>query len=308
MPNNLPNTLSNNSLNDLLDKADSYLKFEGKNKHTWCSGCGNYGIIASLKRALALENYEPHSLMMCYDVGCNGNESDKFNANTIHGLHGRVLPLASGAVLANPNLKVIAQAGDGSTLSEGINHLVHTIRSNYPFLFLLHNNSIYGLTIGQASSTTRVGQEAFGTPGLVELPPLNVLDFVLSLNPTFVARSFASNVDHLTDMIRLGLKHNGFAFIEVLQQCPTFNKATPQEWYWDKLNDVQKLPDYDNTNIWSARKIVQENTEKLAVGLIYKADRPNFYQLQASRDNITTTLAQEVKRYNISELMKQFML
>ncbi len=306
MSNNL--STPSNPLDNLLSKADSYLQFEGKNKHTWCSGCGNYGIIASVKRALALEGYEPHNLMMCYDVGCNGNESDKFNANTIHGLHGRVLPLASGATLANPNLKVIAQAGDGSTLSEGINHLVHAIRSNYPFLFLLHNNSIYGLTIGQASSTTRAGQEAFGTPGLVELPPLNILDFVLSLNPTFVARSFASNVDHLTDMIRLGLNHNGFAFIEILQQCPTFNKATPQEWYWDKLNDVQKLPDYDNTDIWSARRIVQDNTEKLAVGLIYKADRPNFYELQASRDNATTTLAQEVNRYDISELMKQFMI
>ena len=182
------NSSSNSNLSTLLSKADNYLKFEGKNKHTWCSGCGNYGIIAAMKRALTLENMGPRDVMMCYDVGCNGNEADKFNANTIHGLHGRVLPLATGCHLANPNLKIIAQAGDGSTLSEGINHLVHAVRCNYNFTFVLHNNSIYGLTIGQASSTTRENQKISGTPGETVIPTLNILDFILSLKHSFVAR------------------------------------------------------------------------------------------------------------------------
>ena len=299
---------TNSNLNTLLSKADNYLKFESKNKHTWCSGCGNYGIIAAMKRALTLEGFEPSNVMMCYDVGCNGNESDKFYANTIHGLHGRVLPLATGAHLANPNLKVIAQAGDGSTLSEGINHLVHAIRCNYNFTFVLHNNSIYGLTIGQASSTTRENQKISGTPNQTVIPTLNILDFVLSLKPSFVARSFSSNVDHLTATIQAGLNHNGFSFIEVMQACPTFNKATPQEWYWDKLLDVSTIEGYDPTDIWQARRIVQDQDEKLAVGIIYQNERPTFEDLQVNRQSYTTTLAQEVKSYDITNLMKQFHL
>ena len=299
---------TNSNLNTLLSKADNYLKFESKNKHTWCSGCGNYGIIAAMKRALTLEGFEPSNVMMCYDVGCNGNESDKFYANTIHGLHGRVLPLATGAHLANPNLKVIAQAGDGSTLSEGINHLVHAIRCNYNFTFVLHNNSIYGLTIGQASSTTRENQKISGTPNQTVIPTLNILDFVLSLKPSFVARSFSSNVDHLTATIQAGLNHNGFSFIEVMQACPTFNKATPQEWYWDKLLDVSTIEGYDPTDIWQARRIVQDQDEKLAVGIIYQNERPTFEDLQVNRQSYTTTLAQEVKSYDITNLMKQFQL
>ncbi len=296
------------NLNNLLSKADNYLKFESKNKHTWCSGCGNYGIIAAMKRALTLQDLQPHQVQMCYDVGCNGNESDKFNANTIHGLHGRVLPLATGCHLANPKLKVIAQAGDGSTLSEGINHLVHAVRCNYNFTFVLHNNSIYGLTIGQASSTTREKQKAPGTPNETVIPTLNILDFILSLKPTFVARSFSSNVDHLSEMIQAGLNHEGFSFIEVMQACPTFNKATPQEWYWDKLLDVATLPDYDKTDIWQARRIVQNTEDELAVGIIYHSPRPTFESLQTNRQSYTTTLVEETKEFDISPLLKQFQL
>jgi 2-oxoglutarate/2-oxoacid ferredoxin oxidoreductase subunit beta len=294
------------NLDNLISKADKILSFDSKNKHTWCSGCGNYGIIAAIKRAFSLEDYDPKDVMMCYDVGCNGNESDKFNANTIHGLHGRVIPLATGIQLANPKLKVVAQAGDGSTLSEGINHLVHAIRCNYNFTFILHNNSIYGLTIGQASSTTRVGQMVAGTSGETVIPPLNILDFVLSLNPSFVARSFSSNVDHLTDIIRQGLNHTGFSFIEVMQACPTFNKATPQEWYWDKLNDVANIEGYDKTDIWQARKIVQDTENKLAVGVIYQKERVCFENAQESRHGITTTLVEEVKQYSIDNLLQKF--
>ena len=138
--------------------------------------------------------------------------------------------------------------------------------------------------------------------------PLNVCDFVLTLSPTFVARGFASNVDHLTDLIQQALHHDGFAFIEVLQQCPTFNKATPQEWYWNKLVDVKDMTEYDNTDIWQARKVVQDMEEKIAVGLIYQSQRPNFLSLQSSRKGQVETLANEVKAFNISTLLQNFML
>jgi 2-oxoglutarate/2-oxoacid ferredoxin oxidoreductase subunit beta len=298
---------------ELISKASEYSQFESPTKHTWCSGCGNYGIISALKRSLTLENIKPHEVLLCYDVGCSGNESDKINCNTIHGLHGRVLPLASGASIANSSVPVIAMAGDGATLSEGINHLVHTIRNNYNITFILHNNSIYGLTIGQASSTTHTGEQAFGTVGGVSVPELNVMDFVLSCNPTFVARSFASDVEHLTEVIRAGMNHQGFSFIEVYQACPTFNKATPQQWYWDKLVNVQELEGYDNTDIWAARKIVQNTTDKLAVGIIFHENsdqnRKDFLTTQKLKTPILNLpLYRDESVPDISEILKTFAL
>jgi 2-oxoglutarate/2-oxoacid ferredoxin oxidoreductase subunit beta len=296
--------------NQLLEHADQYSKFESTNKHTWCSGCGNYGIIAALKRALTLQNVGPHKVNLCYDVGCNGNESDKINCYTIHGLHGRVLPLASGVSIANSSVPTIAMAGDGATLSEGINHLVHTIRNNYNLTFILHNNSIYGLTIGQASSTTRTGVESFGTVGEVSVPPLNVLEFVLSCNPTFVARSFASDVDHLTDMIEKAIEHKGFSFIEVYQACPTFNKSTPQDWFWNKLVNVQDLPDYDYTDITHAKKIVADMDSKLAIGLIYQdTTRQDFLTTQKTKTPaLELPLMNETSSFDITKVLDDYRL
>jgi 2-oxoglutarate/2-oxoacid ferredoxin oxidoreductase subunit beta len=299
----------NPQLDKLLEKADNYSKFESGTKHTWCSGCGNYGILSALKRAMTLEGYEPKNVQLCYDVGCSGNESDKINAYTIHGLHGRVLPLSAGIQMANSDLKVIAMAGDGATFSEGINHLVHSIRNNYNFTFILHNNSIYGLTIGQASSTTKPGQHIAGTAGITELEPLNTLDFVLSLKPSFVARSFSGMVDHMTDIIQQGLNHKGFSFIEIMQACPTFNKATPQEWYWNKINDVKDISGYNKTDIWAARKIVQNTEQEIPIGVLYQdSTKAVYFDLQANRDNIDTTLVQEVKNYPIESILKEFAL
>lgn len=133
-------------INQLQDHAEEYLQLETPQKHTWCSGCGNYGILNALMSAITLEGYEPHQVILANDVGCNGNLSDKILINTIHGLHGRVLPLASGIHCAAPDIPVIAMAGDGATLSEGVNHLIHTARNNYDITFLLHNNHNYGLT------------------------------------------------------------------------------------------------------------------------------------------------------------------
>jgi 2-oxoglutarate/2-oxoacid ferredoxin oxidoreductase subunit beta len=297
---------SKNNLDQLIRKGSEYQKFENKSKHTWCSGCGDYGILSALKRALVLENIKPKDTCLCYDVGCSGNGSDKINAYTIHGLHGRVTSLAAGISMANSKLKVIASAGDGATFSEGINHLLHSIRNNYNITFICHNNSNYGLTIGQASSTTRLGQKMNATVGQTEIEPLNTLQFVLSLNPSFVARGFSGDVEHMTQMIRSGINHKGFSYIEIMQACPTFNKATPQQWYWDKLKYLDEN-NHDKTDIWEARKLAENTDKELSVGLIYQnLLRPEFNQTIANRQNSVTTLVEEVAQYPISDLLKEF--
>ena len=294
-------------LQELESKVKEYLAFESPNIHTWCSGCGNFGIFNALVRALVLENIAPHQCLLCFDVGCNGNASDKINANTIHGLHGRVLSLAAGCAIGNHKLPVIAIGGDGGTFSEGINHLIHAVRNNYNFVFICHNNSNYGLTTGQASATTRKGQVMNGTPGEVVVEPLNAAEIVLSLDPSFVARGFSGDVEHLTELIRRGLNHKGFAFIEVLQTCPTYNKATPQSWYWPRIKKVEEIPRYDNTDIWQARKVAADLDEQIAVGLLYyNPNKPDFLSLQKNRQQRSTSLVEEVQQFPISELLEEF--
>ena len=152
--------------------------YNHKNLCTWCDGCGNYGVLAGIKRALVELGIAPHQVLICFDVGCHGNMSDKLVGYRFHGLHGRVISLASGAALANPDIPVIAIGGDGACFSEGVGHLVHAVRSNYNMTFILHNNANYGLTTGQASSLTPQGEKMNTAPlGTVE-EPLNSMDFV----------------------------------------------------------------------------------------------------------------------------------
>jgi len=293
------NALTKNSA--LYDQYDS-----SQEKLTWCGGCGNYKIQNALKRALALENIHPRDLLLCFDVGCNGNGSDKMHANTIHGLHGRVLPVAAGCALGNTNLKVIASAGDGATFSEGAGHVVHAVRNDYPFVFLHHNNNNYGLTTGQASSTTPKGHPMNAAPDGVYSEPLNPLEIVLSLKPTFVARTFSGDANHLTATMRQALNHDGFAFVEILQVCPTYNRATPQNWYWERIKHIEDLPDYDNTDLWQAKKIVEDLEKEIYIGLLYHNPRGGFLANLPNRKTYTTTPVEEVKHFDITNLLKTF--
>jgi 2-oxoglutarate ferredoxin oxidoreductase subunit beta len=296
--------LNPKDLQQLADNAGQVMELETDRKITWCGNCGNYGIQNALKRALVLEGLERNDYILCFDVGCSGNGSDKFEANTIHGLHGRVLSLAAGVKLANHKKTVIASAGDGATFSEGVNHLVHSVRNDYPIVFIFHNNENYGLTTGQASSCTPKGAKMNGTPNGVLVEPLNTLDFVLSLKPTFVARGYSGEVDQMTDLLRMAFRHNGFAFIEVLQACPTYNRETPDDWYATRVNDVKSLGTYDNSDIWQARRIVEhgQEDEKVYTGLIYHSPRLNgFVEMQPGREAVDSCLVDEVRNYDISE-------
>lgn len=285
----------------------NYHDYYSENIYTWCTNCGNYGIAAALKRALVAEDLPPHEVVLAFDIGCNGNGADKILGYRIHGLHGRVLPLAAGAALANNKLKVIASAGDGATLSEGINHLVHSVRNNYNMVFILHNNGNYGLTTGQASQTTKQGQPMNSSPDGVDTVPMNVCDFVMGLNPSFVARTFSGDVHQMTEIFRAGIQHKGFAFIEVLQNCPTYNKSTPHEWYMERVYDTITIPNYDNTNLIWAKEVAQDLENKIASGIIYK--NPNlkdFYTNQNNREGINSELVEEVKNIDLIRLLNEF--
>lgn len=275
------------------------------NLYTWCTNCGNYGIHGAIKRALVAENVHPHDTLLCFDIGCNGNGSDKIDGYRFHGLHGRVIPVACGAAVANQRVKVVAFGGDGGTFGEGLNHLIHAIRGNYNVTFIFHNNSNYGLTKGQASPTTRPGMTMDSSPDGITSDMVHPLRLVLSLNPSFVARTFSGDVKHMTTTFQAGLQHRGFAFIEVLQSCPTFNKETPHEWYQQRVYDITtQHPNYDPTNLVWAREISEDIWDHIALGVLYH--RPEaIAQLQQhpSRRNAATELVDEVQNRDVTAFL-----
>lgn len=276
------------------------------NQCTWCDGCGDYGIWTAVKRALVELGVAPTDVLLCYDVGCHGNTSDKLLGYRFHGLHGRVIPFASGAKLANPNLPVMAFGGDGASFSEGIGHLVHAIRSNYPIVFVLHNNANYGLTTGQASALTWQGQPMNSSPNGIPEHTLPSMDFVFSLEPTFVARSWSGDIAQMTEVIKAALQHRGFAFVDLLQACPTYNHFATHTYLMEHCKPVGK--GYDPKDFATARQTATMTHESIATGVLYQnEDVPSFYEQLVPRKDCKTTAVEEVAKVDISAFMQRLM-
>jgi 2-oxoglutarate/2-oxoacid ferredoxin oxidoreductase subunit beta len=286
-----------------LDFATGMNAFHSQNRCTWCDGCGNYGIWTAAKMALTELGIAPHQALLCYDVGCHGNASDKLQGYRFHGLHGRVLPFAAGAKLANPTLPVLAFGGDGASFSEGIGHLVHAVRSHYPIVFVLHNNGNYGLTTGQASSLTPQGQPMNTSPNGIPEMTLNSMDFIFSLEPTFVARGFSGDIKQMTQLLKEAIGHRGFAFVDMLQACPTYNHFATHTMLMNKVYKVE-TENHDASDFAKARALAIDTGKRIATGVLYRReDVPNFYERLVPRQGKTTTPVQEVTVGDVSKLM-----
>jgi len=280
--------------------------YHSENKCTWCDGCGDYGIWTAVKKALVELGIPPHEVLMCFDVGCHGNMSDKLTGYRFHGLHGRVIPFAAGAKMANPKLPVLAFGGDGASFSEGIGHLVHGIRSQYPIVFILHNNGNYGLTTGQASSLTPQGQAMNTSPNGMPEQTLNSMDFIFSLEPTFVARGFSGDIKQLTGILKEAIGHRGFAFVDVLQACPTYNKFATHTMLMDRVYKVED-EGHDASDREKARKLAIDTGERISTGVLYRNEEiPNFIERLVPRQNVKTTPVEEVKVQDVTKLMEEF--
>lgn len=270
-------------------------------KCTWCDGCGNYGIWTAVKQALVELNLHPWQVCLCYDIGCHGSGSDKIQGYRVHGIHGRVIPFAAGAKLANIKLPVIAFAGDGGSFSEGIGHLVHGIRSNYPITFVLHNNEDYGLTTGQASALTWQGQKMTMSPNGIPERTLASMDFVFSLNPTFVARGFSGDIKMMTRILRAAIQHRGFAYIDMMQACPSYNHFATHEYLMERYFDAN-AEGHDPGDLARARLLATQTDDRIACGVLYqREDVPNFYERLLPRRGLETTCVDEVRKYDVSD-------
>ncbi len=272
---------------------------------TWCPGCGNFSIWTAIKQSLVELGIGPKQVNLCFDIGCNGNGADKFNTYSIKGLHGRTIPTAAGVTLANHKLPVIGMAGDGATFDEGIHHLFHAVRSNYKFTFILHNNCDFGLTTGQATPTTPTGQKMNSNPyGVVETR-LNPVQFVLTLGATFVARAFTGNIPQMKEILKAAIAHDGFAYVEVLQHCPTYNKFQDHIWLSSRVYDVKTDANYKNDRKY-VYDLVDYSNEKIATGILFQdQESQSFYNRLSYRKDVTTRLRDEVQKYDITKLMDE---
>lgn len=240
----------------------------------WCPGCGNFGMLQAFKQALAELEIKPEGLIMVSGIGQSGKFPHYLRCNTVNGIHGRTLPLATGAHLANHEMAVVAEAGDGDCYGEGGNHLLAALRRNPNLTLVVHNNQVYALTKGQASPTTDQGVKTLLQPGGMAFPPLHALALAVSQDCSWVGRGFAGMVEHLTGLYKEALSHRGLALLEVLQPCVTFNRINTYQWFKDRVYQVEEEAGYDPENeIWAFQK-GREWGERIPIGVICKRPRP----------------------------------
>jgi len=250
-----------------------------KEKPQWCPGCGDFSIVMALKNAFVELGLQPHETVIASGIGCSGKTPHYVNTYGFESLHGRSLPAASAIKLANHKLTVVAAGGDGDGYGIGMQHFMHIMRRNYDLTYLVHDNQIYGLTTGQASPTTMQGMKSKSTPhGVLEVP-FNPIATAIASGATYVARGFAGDIKHLTDLIKGAITHKGFALVDIFQPCVTFNKLNTYQWFQPrvyKLEDAGHNPTNRDAALEKAFEQEKTKYEKLPIGLFYKEERPTY--------------------------------
>ncbi|MBK5113644.1 MAG: 2-oxoacid ferredoxin oxidoreductase [Candidatus Heimdallarchaeota archaeon] len=242
---------------------------------SWCPGCGDYQILATLQETLVELDIKPENLVMVSGIGQAAKIPQYLKCNFFNGLHGRSLPAAWAIKAANPNLIVIAESGDGCTYGEGGNHFIHTVRRNPDITNIVHNNMIYGLTKGQASPTSRFGMKTGVQVEGVILDPFNPLTIAISLDASFVARTYAGDTKHMKAMMKQAIQHKGYALLDILQPCVSFNKLNTYQWFKERVYYLEES--HDPKDRFEALKRASE-VEKFPLGVFYTKDKPTFLE------------------------------
>ncbi len=286
---------------------DSY---KSPNFPTWCPGCGDWGIWASIKNSLVEQQIAPHEILFVYDVGCSGNMTSFVNAYGFHGLHGRAIPLAEGVAMANHKLPILVVGGDGGLYGEGMGHFIAACRANHNITVVVHNNMVYGLTTGQVSPTAAKGQKGKSTPQGVVDQPVNPVALAILSGATFVARGFAGDQKHLQELITRGMKHNGFSLIDVFQPCVTFNKVNTYAWYRERVRKIEG----EQVSKGSGEQGLSEketalklamNGDPLWIGVLYESDESSYEQ-QLPQLEKETLVERNISKIDIQTLTQEF--
>lgn len=279
--------------------------YTGLKVPNWCPGCGNFSILPAVKMAFAELNLAPSEIALFSGIGCASKMPTWLKVNTFDTLHGRPVPVAIGAKIANNKLKVFAFAGDGDCYGEGIQHFVNSIRRNHDIVLIVHNNQVYALTTGQTSPTTDLGTKTKTSPYGAISPPLNPIALALSSSASFVARGFAGDINHLKNLIIQAYNHRGFSFVDVLQPCVTFNHINTFEWFRQRVYKLEESG-HDSANFKAALEKSFEWGDKIPIGIFYKDNRATF---EDSLDYIKDLplVEQRIDNIKIDKLMEEFM-
>jgi 2-oxoglutarate ferredoxin oxidoreductase subunit beta len=270
-------------------------------ENTWCPGCGNFGIFSAFKKAvrqLEQKGIKRDRIVISAGIGCHGKIFDYLKLNGLYSIHGRSMATVQGMKIANPDLKVVAFAGDGDAFGEGIAHMIFAAKRNADITVIVHDNSVYGLTTGQYTPTSFKGFKGPSTPeGSIE-EPINPLALMLEAGATFVARGYPVKLGHLANIITQAIEHEGFSFVNVLQPCVSFYNT------YQKYNKMVEILDYVPADFNQAMQVAKR-IDKLPLGIIYKIQKPVFHkELYGEWNPIKKRLSKEKRREKTSEFLQ----
>jgi len=260
-------------------------ELKGKVDPDWCPGCGDFGVLAALQKAVVELQIQPRDIVAISGIGCSSNLPGYIGTYGMHTLHGRALAVATGVKLANHALTVVVTGGDGDGFGIGGNHFIHTMRRNVDLVYLAMDNQIYGLTTGQVSPTSRLGMKTKSTPfGSVE-GPINPISLALAAGATFIARGFSGEQKHLTDLIKQAIQHKGFSFIDVFSPCVTYNHDNTYPWFKQRVKKLEDDSSYDPGNWIAAMEKSQIWGEEIPIGkFFHRKDIPALHESEPILD------------------------
>jgi 2-oxoglutarate ferredoxin oxidoreductase subunit beta len=279
----------------------------------WCPGCGDYGILEALRRALAEVGAKNEDVVLVSGIGCSSQLPHFMKTYGVHGIHGRILPVATAIKISNPRLTVIGVGGDGDGYGIGLNHFLHAARRNVGVVYIVSNNQVYGLTTGQMSPTTLKGVKTKTTPyGSID-SPVNPLALALSAGATFVARGFSGDVAHLAQIVSEALRHRGFALVDVLSPCVTFNRINTYDWFRARVYKLESAG-HDPADFEQAyRRALEWPTldpyGKIPIGVFYRREDLPAYEEEVARligGKSPSEAPLELTREQLAELMSHF--
>lgn len=249
-------------------------RFDSDVEIAWCPGCGNFGILNAVKEALEATGKQKHEVVLVSGIGQAAKLPHYVDVNVFNGLHGRALPVAAAIKMTNPGLTVVVTSGDGDIYGEGGNHFLHNVRRNVDIALFVHDNQVYGLTKGQPSPTSDPGWTGSLQRSGVISGPFSPLAVALALGCGFVARGYAADKDFTADLMLQAIRFPGFALVDILQPCVTFNKKNTYEWYGKMAYKLSA--DHDVTDRGKALALAMEWEEGIPLGVLYRKEMPTF--------------------------------
>lgn len=242
----------------------------------WCPGCGDFAVLKAVRLAVGKLGIQPSDILVVSGIGCSSNLPGYMHAYGIHSLHGRAIPVATGARLANTDLNVVITGGDGDGYGIGLGHFVHAMRRNLNLTYVVMNNQIYGLTTGQASPTTMAEVITKSTPNGNTEVPINPIALGLVSGATYISRAFSGDPNHMRDMIAGAIAHPGFSLVDVFSPCVTYNKINTYPWFKKRVYKLEDEDGYDSSDSEFALRKSFEWDERIPLGLFYRSLRPTY--------------------------------